>query len=268
MKTYRFYFLISALVLSILLLGACGPAETVELPANGECPPGYHPVYAPAGGWGGYCQLDSPLPETVDLPADGECPPGYHPVYAPAGGWGGYCQLNPPPPETVDMPADGECPPGYYPVYAPAGGWGSYCQLNHAPTESFHPLSIISTYTPPPPAQALNPVIPDLKPAMEIVQYCANNGANLGGVNISFQVDNTLHIEDWFSESPGHVKCVDDVSNPRTCWGPESATFEVLLCNGTLVQNKDSYACETLPVTLGACTQEREDPDQPACEHC
>ncbi len=255
--------------------------ETVDLPADGECPPGYHLMYALAGeGWGSYCQLnDSPPPETVDLPADGECPPGYHPEYPPAGiSWGTYCQLNDSsPPETVDLPADGDCPPGYHPEYPPAGvSWGAYCQLNPKPApradNSSNLAIFLPTLTPIPPAQASNSGMPDLKPAIEVVQYCANKGANLGGANISYPHDSSLHIEDWFSQSLGDVKCADDISNPRTCWGPESATFEAMLCNTDMVQNQD-YACETLPVTLGACAQKREQDNQSEpvptpCGHC
>jgi hypothetical protein len=106
---------------------------------------------------------------------------------------------------------------------------------------------------------------------VEVVQFCANKAAGLGGVNISFPVDNTLHVDDWFSENPAHVKCEDDVGNPRTCWGPESATFEALWCNSDLVQGND-YGCETLPVLLGSCTQGRQDSGEPdreqPCGHC
>ncbi len=317
MKPHKFYWVLSVLVFSSILFSACGspqtidlpadgecppgyqlvyppagiswgpycqlndssPPEAVDLPADGECPPGYHTEYPPAGvSWGAYCQLNS-TPETVDLPADGECPPGYHQVFALAGeGWGSYCQLNDSsPPEAVDLPADGECPPGYHTEYPPAGvSWGAYCQLDPKPLPradaSHNPAFFLPTHTPIPPAQASNSGMPDLKPAIEVVQYCANQGANLGGANISYPLDHTLHIEDWFSQSPGDVKCADDISNPRSCWGPESATFETMLCNTDMVQNQD-YACKTLPVTLGACAQKREQDDQsepvpPACVHC
>ena len=117
---------------------------------------------------------------------------------------------------------------------------------------------------PPPPPKAVNSGPSDSKPRVEVVQYCANNGANLGGANISFPLDNTLHIEDWYSEDPGHVACIDDLSNPRTCWGPESATFEVMLCNAEFGQAQD-YQCDVLPVTLGACNRrgERDDGLEP-----
>jgi len=244
--------------------------ETVDLPADGECPPGYYPVYL-RGLLGSYCQRieDSAPPETVDLPADGECPPGYHLVYAVADGkiWGGYCQLNNSTlPETVDKPANGECPPGYYPSPSPNGGCILFPTLAPRAAESGGPLITFSTATPA--AQALDAAIPDLKPPFEVVQYCLNKGSNLGGVNISFPPESSLHVEEWFSQSPGHVKCVDDLSNPRTCWGPESATFDVVFCNGNFIKN-ESYVCKTFPVTLGACTQEREhEPAPTSCAHC
>lgn len=179
---------------------------------------------------------------------------------------------------------DGTCPPGSVPLknwdaFEGIPNPAEYCQLeDSAPTpppvlaESHNPLLAIATLTPTPPAQTSNSGIPDLKPAIEVVQYCANKGANLGGVNITFPLESTLHIDEWFSQSPGHVKCVDDLSNPRTCWGPESATFEVLLCNTDFVQNQD-YTCETLPVTLGSCGQKpgddnQADPVPTACGHC
>jgi hypothetical protein len=107
-------------------------------------------------------------------------------------------------------------------------------------------------------------------------RFCANKAASLGGVNIAFPLESTLHIDDWFSDSPADVKCEDDVGNPRTCWGPESAVFEALWCNTDMVQGND-YACESLPVTLGSCSQERQntreedsrDPEPvPSCGHC
>ena len=193
-----------------------------------------------------------------------------------------YCELDPtptpiPPPQAVDsgpvevkpvvltmtVPPDGICPPGYYydgPIEFPQL---AFCVLYPTPTAS-------------PVPQAVNSGFPILNPGMEVVQYCANKGANLGGANISFPLESTLHVDDWFSEDQGQVACADDNSNPRTCWGPESETFDVLLCNTDMVQNND-YACKTLPVTLGACNQKRESGDQadpnepdtiPSCRTC
>ena len=196
----------------------------------------------------------------VNLAAGGDCPPGYVPVYDEQIGSAGSCQLNPNPPLTMTLPANGKCPPGYHRVYYLEFPQLDYCELDPTPTPQF---------------QAPNPNLADLtvKSSMQIVQYCANQGGNLGGVNITFPDDKTLHVEDWLSGSPAHVKCVDDKSNPRTCWGPQSATFEVLLCNDTLAQNQSSSECETLPITLGACDQKHEGGDQPdaiatSCGHC
>ncbi len=160
---------------------------------------------------------------------------------------------------TMTVPPDGICPPGYYysgPIEFPQL---AFCVLYPTPTPS-------------PVPQAVNSGPPILNPGMEVVQYCANKGANLGGANISFPFESTLHVDDWNSEGPGQVACADDLSNPRTCWGPESATFEVLLCNGALGQNNDNQ-CQKLPVTLGACAQKRVGDDQPdaiptSCGHC
>jgi hypothetical protein len=250
--------------------------ETLPLPADGDCPAGYHAVFAEAGGWGGYCQLNASNPETLPLPSEGDCPPGYHAVFAEAGGWGGYCQLNGPDPETLPLPADGDCPPGYHAVFAPAGGWGGYCQLNVAASPT-SPRSLVLQLAPsatPQPQTAGASAIPELESVVDIVQFCANKAASLGGVNIAFPLESTLHVDNWFSDSPGDVKCEDDVGNPRTCWGPESAVFEALWCNTDMVQGGD-YGCESLPITLGACAQERqntreeESPDAiPPCVHC
>jgi hypothetical protein len=297
MKASKFYLIISALSISVLLLGACGPGDIVNLAAAGNCPPGYHSVYGEQAGSPGTCQPDTNPLVTVTVPANGICPPGYHIVHVylefPQFD---YCELDPTPtppyqapnpnlpnlkptptptlpyqasssgiPDlkpvlaTVTVPANGICPPGYHKV-SPAGYEFpelDYCELDPTPT---------------PPYQAPNPDLPNTKPAIEVAQYCANKGANWGGVNISFPLDSTLHVDDWFSESPSHVKCVDDLSNPRSCWGPQSESFDILLCNGELGQNQNSV-CETLPVTLGACVQRsagesdnQQDPILPVCE--
>ena len=253
MKTPKFYLVLEVLAFTSILLSACGASTpppqadnsgppgikpimvTITMPANGICPPGYHsmgPVEFP------YCELDpTPIP-TLPPQADNSGPPMIKPIMV-----------------TITMPANGICPPGYHamgPVEFP------YCELDPTPS----PTS---------PPQAVNSGPSDSKPRVEVVQYCANNGANLGGANISFPLDNTLHIEDWYAEDPGHVACIDDLSNPRTCWGPESATFEVMLCNAEFGQAQD-YQCDVLPVTLGSCNQrgEREDGLEPipSCVHC
>ena len=243
MKTPKFYLVLEVLVFTSILLSACG-ASTPPPQAENSGPPGIKPIMV-----------------TITMPVNGVCPPGYHamgPVEFP-----NYCELDPtpspsPPPPimvTITMPANGTCPPGYHamgPVEFP------YCELDPTPS-------------PTPPPQAVNSGPSDSKPRVEVVQYCANNGANLGGANISFPLDNTLHIEDWYAEDPGHVACIDDLSNPRTCWGPESATFEVMLCNAEFGQAQD-YQCDVLPVTLGSCNQRGERDDGlepiPSCVHC
>ena len=255
MQTQKYYLLFSAFAFFVLLFSGCGAAEPVaaEVRPEGICPPGSEPVKQ------GYQFPNmTPPPETVSMPITGKCPPGYYAVQQYTD-WGDYdyCHLDPP--VSVPLPSDGKCPSGYHLVCPPPGDpRGVYCLIDPTPT---------------PTMQASNSGIPDLKPAIEVVQYCANKGANLGGVNISYPVEDALHIEDWFSERPGHVKCVDDVSNPRICWGPQSTTFDVLLCNGNLAQNQDRSDCETLPVTLGACAQKRESDNEPepaptSCRHC
>jgi hypothetical protein len=168
-----------------------------------------------------------------------------------AEGQPGSCQLDPNnPPATLTLPESGICPPGYHRVYHLEFPQVDYCELNPTPTPPYETFDsgipeakpILGTVTPQ--AQAPNSGVPDPKPALEIVQYCANKGADLGGANITYPSESTLHIDDWSSQSPGHVQCVDDLSNPRTCWGPESEAFEVLLCNTDMVQNQD-YACKS-----------------------
>jgi hypothetical protein len=276
MKTHKLELVFSLLVFLALLLSACGAANIVKPGAGGSCPPGYIPVYDEQIGAPGYCQLNPNPPATVWPDKNLNCPPGYHLVSHGdvINAW--YCQLDPTPtPSPVPQADDsgppmvkpvmitvtpfpnGKCPPGYHKV-SPANEFPQldYCQIDPTPS---------------PPFQADNSGIPDLKPVLEVVQFCANVGANLGGVNISFPSDNSLHVEDWFSDKPGHVKCTDDVGNPRTCWGPESASFEVLLCTSTLGQNQNS-ACQTLPVTLGSCAEDNSKPDPDpiptTCGHC
>ncbi len=276
MKTRRFDLVFSIVVFSALVLGACGPADNVSFLTGGDCPPGYIPVYDEQIGSPGTCQPNPNPPLTVWPDENYDCPPGYHMEMPGELISQDYCELDPTPtpspvPQAIDsgppivkpvmltvtVPANGICPPGYHKVNP--GGLEfpnlDYCELDPTPT---------------PPLQASNAALSDPKPAIEVVQYCVNKGADLGGANITFPADSSLHVEDWFSESPGHVKCVDDVSNPRTCWGPESDTFEVLVCNTDFVKN-DDYTCETLLVTLGSCAPERDNPDPAptACSgHC
>ena len=248
MNSHRYYVIFGLIAISALLLAACGPTGIVKPGANGQCPPGYNPVPDENVGSPGSCKPDY------------ECPPGYHPVQSDVlfGLW--YCELDETQTPTPSPQPQADDPGPPFPTSTPqpqAGDVGP-------------PISTLVWITPTPiVVHASDPDAPEPQLAIEVVPYCANPGAKLGGVNITYPSDNSLHVEDWFSDKPGHVKCVDDVSNPRTCWGPEATTFEVLLCNTDFVQN-DVYVCKPLPVTLGSCAAPRDNPEPAptACVHC
>ena len=91
------------------------------------------------------------------------------------------------------------------------------------------------------------------------VLFCADKGSNQGGANLSYPAGTSLNVD---IEGNLVAGCTAAGTNPRTCWGPASALFNVQLCTDP----SQPASCTTYQVTLGSCPVQK--PIEPAPTFC
>jgi hypothetical protein len=136
------------------------------------------------------------------------------------------------------------CPPGYQ----------NYTPYDHACWNKAEMAFNCQTF----PLQ-LGACLAPKKVAVNVVPFCQNNDANIGGANITYPAGSTLAVDVKSNRLQG---CTPEGTQPdgtqrSTCWGTAGMTFSVQLCT-------DPTSCSTYKETLGACAGKRTPQSGPA----
>jgi hypothetical protein len=135
------------------------------------------------------------------------------------------------------------CPPGY-PAYTPFNHecWNKVEMAFNCQT---FPLQLGACTAP--------------KKVPNVIPFCQNNDANIGGANITFPAGSTLSVDiksnHLDSCTPGGTQ--PDGTQLFTCLGTGGGTFEAKLCT-------DATNCTTTKETLGTCTGKNNTGSGPA----
>jgi hypothetical protein len=90
-------------------------------------------------------------------------------------------------------------------------------------------------------------VPPAVEPGpIQAVPFCVDKGRNQGGVNLTYPPGANLNVDITGNLLAG---CTAAGTDPRTCWGPASAQFNVQLCTDP----SQPASCTTYQESLGAC---------------
>ncbi len=143
------------------------------------------------------------------------------------------------------------CPPDH-PIYDPGNGRCVTSAQNVYNCQSF-PVKLGVCQQPAP-------------AVLNVVQFCQNNAASQGGVNIRIPAGSKLNV-DVQANKLGNCtlsEALGDGSHVLTCWGPASASMDGTLCSDPA----NPASCQPVSETLGGCAGKPNPADVPAKPAC